>query len=315
MSKTKSNYMVNKLTAPKIAIAAAFMLAVLKGVVGFVSGSLAIVGSAVDSLLDMVASFLNYIMIRKGDEPPDSGHAFGHGKFEAYASLLQSLLIFSTGGYLLYTAVKKFASPEIPRIGGFALSVMLVSVFVSLFITIMLRTVAEREQSQALKADSVHYAVDVLGNGAVLISLLIIKFTSIVWVDSVFGAVVAVYIMISAAKLHIPAIKILLDKTVDKAQLTDMLAVLDEYKSFYNSYHKLRTRTDGTKVFADIHIQLCKKLSLQQSHEMVHMITAAMKAKNENIDVTAHAEPCDGTCEDTSRCTFNETVNFLESRK
>ncbi|MDR2870572.1 MAG: cation diffusion facilitator family transporter [Deferribacteraceae bacterium] len=288
MKKLKAK--LTKRSAPKLVIALATMLAILKAVVGFASGSLAVLSSAVDSLMDVLASSLNYVLIRAADEPPDKEHNFGHGKFESYASFLQSVLIFASGVYLFVEACRRLYSSESMQISSLAGLVMLVSIVVSLVIVLLLRSTARREASPALKADAAHYAMDLLTNSGVLVALIIIKLTGLVWIDAAIALVLSVYIMYSALKIHIAALRVILDMRVPESELQEITAVLDKYSAYFKNYHRLRARTDGYKIFVDLHLLLCNELTLGEAHALCDIIEQEMPA---HIDLTIHPEPVD----------------------
>ena len=287
MAKKKG---LNKYNAPKIAMGTAFLLAVSKGTVGLMTGSIAIIGSAFDSMLDILTSAINFIMIKKADEPPDSDHPFGHGKFEAYASLLQSIIILAIGVSLLYGAYHKLKVSDPIDVTPLALGVMVLSILASLFITALLRHTAKKENSQALHADALHYAVDVAANACVLLALLAVKLTGLGWLDPVFGAVIAVYIMWSALKLHFDTLKIILDRRIPADKLALVQNALNKFKDYQVDYHRLRTRTDGSRIFADVHLTLCRKLTLQEAHDFVDILESEFPESS--VDMMIHPEPC-----------------------
>ncbi len=313
MAQQRNKPFITKYSAPKIAIAVAFCLAVGKGAVGLFTGSIAVLSSALDSLLDILSSSFNYIMIKKADTPPDEEHQFGHGKLEAYASIVQSIVIFSTGAALLYFAYKKFRVPELPDVNAISIIVMAVAIAASLVVTSMLSRVAKRERSTALAADALHYTVDILSNGAVLFALLIIKLTGAMWIDPLIGAVIAVYIMYSAVKLHISALNILLDRCVSKDEQKAIEDAFHEFTPYLQDYHRLRTRTDGNRVFADVHVTLCRHLTLEEAHTFTEMIEDSMNDTLRRIDLVVHAEPCDGSCRNTDDCKKHAVYNLLRS--
>lgn len=294
-----------------MAIALALMLAVSKAITGFLSGSLAVLGSAVDSMLDILASSVNFFMIRAADNPPDKNHPFGHGKFEAYSSFLQSVLIFSAGAFLLYDGINRLKTGAEPLVTPVVMGVMLASIVVSFIITALLRVIGERESSIALKADSAHYAMDLLTNSGVLVALLLIKLTGLGWIDAAIGIALAFYIMYSAGKIHWSALKIILDVSIPDEQMKEITKVLSKYEHYIKDYHRLRTRTDGNRIFADVHLLISGKLTLNEAHALCDLIESELETVN--IDITIHPEPCgDKDCKD-GLCSRENVLNLLKS--
>jgi cation diffusion facilitator family transporter len=306
-------HLITKFNAPKIAIATALLLALVKGSVGFISGSVAIISSAFDSVLDMITSCINLFMIKAADTPPDSDHQFGHGKLEAYSSLIQSIIIFITGMILLYMAFKKLLTPHVVEVTAVSALVMLAAIIVSAFLNILLKRVAERESSQALKADAMHYAIDIASNSCVLLTVLVIKLTGAAWLDPLIGGILAIYIIYSATQLHIAALNIMLDSRLPKDKLRQIYRNFRLFEPYHQSIHRLRTRTDGAKVFADVHVTLCKDLTLADVHTLIDIIENKFELET-SIDLMVHPEPCDGSCEGTDSCKKNAILSLLHGK-
>ena len=128
-----SNQKGEKTKATKVAISVAFCLAVSKAVVGFLTGSLSILSSAVDSILDIAASFFNFIALKKSEEPADIGHQYGHGKYEAMAAFIQSIIIFLSGIFILISAWDKFIHNKHPEVTSAGFIVMGISIGATVF--------------------------------------------------------------------------------------------------------------------------------------------------------------------------------------
>ncbi|MDR2401468.1 MAG: cation diffusion facilitator family transporter [Deferribacteraceae bacterium] len=303
---------LTKFNAPKIAIALALILAAGKGTVGFFCGSLAIMSAAFDSILDVIASMINLIFIKKADAPPDFEHQFGHGKMEAYAALLQSVIIFITGLLILYTAAQKILNPVMPNINILGISMMLIAIAFSLIITVMLSKIAERENSQALRGDALHYRVDVLTNFAILIAVLIVKFSGLTVIDPIVGGTLALYIMANAVRLHLSSLNIILDRGIPTEELKKLEEKFKLFSAYQHDYHQLRTRTDGNRIFADVHVTLCRTISLLEAHAIVDKIEETL-CKGNNVDLLVHPEPCPGNCNEN--CKRKAVLDFLKSEE
>ena len=279
---------------------------------GLISGSLAVLTSALDSLLDILSSSINYVMIRQADKPPDQEHPFGHGKLEAYASFLQSVIIFATGGFLLYQAIKKINTPQLPVVDITTGLVMVMAISASLFITVMLKRVAKQENSLVLESDAAHYSIDLLSNSGVLLTIILIKFTGIMWIDPLVAGILAIYIMISAIRLHMSAFKIMLDSKVSNEQFNEINRYLHEFSPYQHGFHRLRTRTDGTIIFADVHLTLCGKLALKEVHALCDLIETRISEGNKGVDIVIHPEPCSkGICL-TPECDRENVLKLLK---
>ena len=292
----------NKTKAAKVAMSVAFCLAVSKAAVGFLTGSLSILSSAVDSILDIAASFFNFIAIKKAEEPADTGHQYGHGKYEAMATFIQSIIIFVSGLFILLSAWDKFIHNKHPEVSSAGFVVMGISIAATIFLTIYLRYVAKKEKSSVLEADAMHYSIDLYTNIGILAALFIIKLTGWTVIDSIVAALVAIYIIFSAIKLSVQVSKQLLDSRIEEEAYNKLLKVLDSFGSYHLDFHRLRTRSAGNEIFIDMHLTLCRKLTLDEVHQITDVIENAISKEISGADITIHPEPCSHTDNDHGKC-------------
>ncbi|WP_242347395.1 cation diffusion facilitator family transporter [Mucispirillum schaedleri] len=292
----------NKTKAAKVAMSVAFCLAVSKAAVGFLTGSLSILSSAVDSILDIAASFFNFIAIKKAEEPADTGHQYGHGKYEAMATFIQSIIIFVSGLFILLSAWDKFIHNKHPEVSSAGFVVMGISIAATIFLTIYLRYVAKKEKSSVLEADAMHYSIDLYTNIGILAALFIIKLTGWTVIDSIVAALVAIYIIFSAIKLSVQVSKQLLDSRIEEEAYNKLLKVLDSFGSYHLDFHRLRTRSAGNEIFIDMHLTLCRKLTLDEVHQITDVIENAISKEISGADITIHPEPCSHTDNDHRKC-------------
>lgn len=304
-----------KTKATKVAITVAFCLAVSKAVVGFVTGSLSILSSAVDSILDIAASFFNFIALKKSEEPADTGHQYGHGKYEAMAAFIQSIIIFLSGLFILISAWDKFINNNHPEVSSAGFIVMGISIGATIFLTIYLRYKAKKENSLVLESDAMHYSIDLYTNIGIILALLVIKLTGFAVIDSIVAAMVAVYIIFSAIKLSLQVSKQLLDSSIEEEVYNKLLKVLESFGEYHLDFHRLRTRSAGSEIFIDMHLTLCRKLTLEEVHQITDVIEHAISQEIKGADVTIHPEPCDHTGDDDSECNSKRIRYGLEKLK
>ncbi len=281
-----------KANATKIAMGVAFCLAVSKAAVGFMTGSLSVLSSAVDSLLDILSSFFNFIAIKKAEEPADTEHPFGHGKYESLATFIQSLIIFATGLMILVSAWNRFRSGSREEVGPESVWVMAVSIAATIFLTIYLRHTAKKENSSVLEADAMHYSIDLYTNIGILLALIIMRATGLSFIDPLVAALVAAYIIYSAIKLSIKVSRILLDGRVEEETYKKLVTVLKSFDGYHKDFHRLRTRSSGHEKFIDMHMTLCSKLTLGEVHRITDEIEDAIRKEIPDADITIHPEPC-----------------------
>lgn len=281
-----------KIAAARLSLATAFTLALMKLVTGLLTGSLAVLTSAVDSLLDILMSGVNFMAIHQAEQPADDCHPYGHGKFETIATLFQSIVIALSGGWICIEAIRRLQSGSMVEkpLGGIV--VMAVSLVASLLITRHLRRVAKNTDSSALAADALHFATDVYTNLALLIGLLALVWFELPWLDPVMSLLVAGYIIFAALRLLRHGLRDVLDERLPESIRLEIEQLIDSHKGELFDYHNLRTRRAGSQKLIDFHLTVCKHLSVDEAHGITDRLEAKIAERVSGCDVTIHIEPC-----------------------
>jgi ferrous-iron efflux pump FieF len=291
-----------KQSATVISLSTAVMLAVVKLIGGIATGSVSVIASAVDSILDIGSSTLNYFAIKQAEQPPDPDHRYGHGKFESFASLLQSILISLSGMYILYEAYKRFTDDSIVHNIEGGIYVMLFSLAVTLVLVFFLRTVAKKENSTILKAESLHYEIDLLTGVGILLGLVLVKLTGINAIDPFISVLIALKTIYSAFGLGKEVSDDLLDKALDAEDMEKIDTIIKKYSKVIANGHHIRTRRGGAKKFVDLHINVNPDLTVLEAHMIADMIENEISETLGGADVQIHVEPCDDTCCSVEAC-------------
>jgi cation diffusion facilitator family transporter len=292
-----------KIAAASLSLATAFSLAVLKLAAGLATGSLAVISSAVDSLLDIVMSGVNLMAIRQSEQPADDRHPYGHGKFESLATIFQALVISASGLWICVEALHRLQAGGVVAkpLGGIA--VMLVSLAASLLLTRYLRRVARETDSSALQADSLHFAMDVYTNLALLVGLVVLFWFDLPWLDPVMSLLVAGYIVWQAVVLLRQGLRDLLDERLPDTIRAEIEQLITAHRGELFDYHNLRTRRAGSQKLIDFHLTVCKHLSVDEAHRITDYLEAKIAERITGSDVTIHVEPCQlADCPGRSEC-------------
>ncbi|MBE9829741.1 cation transporter [Campylobacter concisus] len=272
--------------------ACAFLLALVKFTAGLFSGSVAVLGSAIDSMLDFIVSLLNLFALRKSRKQADERFNFGYTKLEALAALFECVIIVVAAGYIFYESVKKFSEPNLEIDLGLSLGVMVFSVIVTLCLVLFLNQISKKSGNLIIKADALHYKIDLFSNLAVIISLLIIKFSGFVMIDAIFGIVISGYIAQSAINLGKDAFGILLDHAASP-EVTDEIIKMIKAKQRISDFHYLNTRQSTNTIFLTLHLVFDKDISLYDAHEVADSLEAEIREKFRDYSwqITTHLDP------------------------
>lgn len=297
------NLSQRKIRAARISMATATGLTLLKLVTGFLTGSMAVLSSAIDSLLDIVMSVANFLAIRQAEQPPDPKHPFGHGKFETLATIVQALAIGLSGGWVCYESGRRLLTGiTLGHLEG-GMAVLAFSAVVSWQIGRFLVRTARETESTALKADSLHFTMDVYTNLALLVGLFAIRLFHIAWLDPVLSIVVALYIFYQAFGLFRFGLQDILDERLPETIREEIATILEQHRGKLLGYHRLRTRRAGSQKIIDFHLTLCKHLSVGEAHDIADHLEKHMKDRIGRADITIHVEPCPyPTCPGRNKC-------------
>lgn len=282
-----------KIRAARYSVFTAVTLALMKFVVGLLTGSLAVIASAVDSLLDIVMSGVNFLAIRQAEQPADASHSFGHGKYETLATLIQSLVISASGGWILFEAIRRLNAGDIKiqQIGN-GVIVLAISVAASFWISRYLRRVGKATDSSALQADALHFSMDIYTNSALLAGLVILSFVDAPWLDPLMSLLVALYILKQALELARHALRDMLDAELPDEVRDEVIRLVNDHRGELLDIHNLRTRRAGSQKLMDFHLTVCKHLTVQAAHDLADHLEEAIEKEIRGANVTIHIEPC-----------------------
>lgn len=269
-------------------ITAAVFIAV-KAVAYWETGSVSILASFVDSLMDAGASLLNLIAVRYALAPADRDHRFGHGKAESIAALGQGTFIIGSGLFLIIESVRRLLDPQPLQAFGLGVAVMAFTIALTAVLLLIQGYVIRRTHSAAIRADSLHYRTDLLTNSAVLLALVLAQ---VGWpgMDPVFALAVALYILASARRIMADAFNELLDRELPEARRSAVLAIAGGHPEV-RGVHDLRTRSAGRVEFVELHLELDDHLPLLQAHRIADEVADAIRDGNPAADVVIHQDP------------------------
>lgn len=281
-----------KLRAAIFSICGALTLAIIKLVTAIFSGSMAVMASAIDSLLDILMSGVNYMAIRQADQPPDQSHPFGHGKFETLATLFQALVITGSGGWIIYEAVIRLTHGN--RLANIdqGIGVLAFSAVVSWFIARHLRKVAKQTDSSALEADSLHFSMDIYSNLGLMAGLLMVRWFNIHWLDSALSILVASYILHEALQLIKRSLTDILDQELPEEIQQHVHQLITTHHGPLAGYHGLRTRRAGSLKIMDFHLEVCKDMTVAEAHKLTDSLEKKIMQEIPGADVIIHIDPC-----------------------
>jgi len=272
------------------AVVVSLTLIALKTGAFMITGSVAMLATLFDSILDMAASVLNLFAVRTALTPADHDHRFGHGKAEAMAGLGQSAIIAISAGYIVYESVNRFIEPQPVASTGIGIAVTALAIVLTLGLVSYQSRVVKRTNSLAIAADSIHYRGDLLMNLAVIAALGLSMFPSFWWADPLFGVLIAAFIVHSAWSIAREAINQLMDREMPEEDREQIMALVLADKDVRNM-HDLRTRMSGNRYFIQFHLELDGNMSLIEAHEIADRVEDVVRKAYPLSEVISHQDP------------------------
>ncbi|HEV2533579.1 cation diffusion facilitator family transporter [Phenylobacterium sp.] len=288
LTAKESSALTRRVTLFSVSTAA--ILVALKLAVWLVSGSVALLASMADSGLDLIASLGTFFAVRYAVAPPDQEHRFGHGKAEAFASLMQAGLVFASAALIGREAIGDLIHPHPIANQGWAIGAMVVSILLTGLLIAAQGRVLRQTASVAVSGDRAHYAADLASN---VIALLGIAAT--VWLgrgslDAAAALVVAALLLWGAVGVFREASGQLMDRELPDEERARIVALMTADPRLTH-VHQLRTRASGPFVHMQMHIDLDPQLTLEAAHQVIVAAEKRVLAAFPSADIIIHADP------------------------
>ncbi|MDN3716120.1 CDF family cation-efflux transporter FieF [Vibrio breoganii] len=267
----------------------ATVLLIVKIAVWWVTGSVSLLASVVDSLLDIAASSINLVVLKYALQPADKEHTFGHGKAESLAALAQSMFISGSALFLVLNGIDRFFRPHEINQPELGIYVSLFAMVVTFGLVTFQKHVVRQTGSQAIAADSLHYQSDLYMNAAILLALVLSMY-GLGQADAVFAIGIGIFILYSAFKMIAEAVQSLLDRQLPESELVEIKTIATSVDRVHG-IHQLRTRLSGPTRFIQLHLELDDQLPLIEAHQIADEVEARLMEHFEGCDVLIHQDP------------------------
>jgi ferrous-iron efflux pump FieF len=271
-------------------ISVAGVMVLVKLVAWLLTGSVSLLSSLLDSLLDAAASLVNLIAIHQALTPADREHRFGHGKAEPLASLGQSAFITGSAVLLIIQGLQHLLTPAPVTNTGIGIAVMVFAIVVTFALVRYQQHIIKRTGSLVVSSDELHYRSDLILNAAVIVSLAATNVLGWPYVDPLFGIAIGLWIIYGAWKVARKAIVQLMDQELPddaRARIRQIALAHPQVRSV----HDLRTRAAGPDAFVQIHLEMDGDLSLRDAHRVSDAVEADILNAFPQAEVMIHQDP------------------------
>lgn len=276
--------------ASTASIAVATVLIIAKVMAFWVTNSVSLLSSLMDSAFDVLASGLTMLSIIHAATPADEDHRFGHGKLEALGALGQSIFITGASLFLLVEAVRRLIKPEVMHEAPVGIAVMVLSLVLTAVLVLFQRHVIRKTKSVAIAADGLNYKGDLLTNAGVILALILSHYTGWSYFDPLFALLVALVLLRNAYGILRDSADILMDKELpdaDRKRIETLVTCHPDVESI----HDLRTRSTGERIFIEFHLEMDGGMTLDRAHDITEELERILYAAYPKAEVMMHQEP------------------------
>ena len=277
--------------ATAASVAVALVLTITKGVIWWQSGSVALLASAADSLLDLTASLTVYFSVRYAAEPADAEHRYGHGKAEAFAGIFQAILVAVSAALLLREGVAHILNPVAIEASPWAIGVMVLSIVLTLGLVLVQSRAVEKTGSVAVEGDRAHYLSDLAANAVVIVGIAGSVWLGWLWLDAVAALGVAAWLAWTAWGVAKGAGDQLMDRELPDAE-RDTIRDLAGRDARILGVNQLRTRASGPLLHIQFHIDLDPQMTLEEAHQIEMACERRLLEAYPAADIMIHSDPC-----------------------
>ncbi len=273
-----------------LSVLTAFVLAGLKGIAFFLTGSVAVLSGLFDSIQDILTSLINLIAVREATMPADKCHRYGHGKAQALGGLFQGIIIVGASLILLKESILRFLNPQPINDIGIGLVVTVIAIVITFALVTFQKYVVKKTGSLSIKADLAHYMGDILMNVGIGISICVSYFFEWYFADALFGVIVAVYLIASIVFVLRDSFHMLMDAEISPVVRKQIKKTACSIDGVYDCFD-LKTRLSGNDMLAQFSVSLDNDLSLVQAHDKTDEIERLLHAQFPNMRMVIHPEP------------------------
>ncbi len=268
----------------------ASVLIVIKAFAFIMTGSTAMLGSLLDSTLDLAASLINLFAVRYSLTEADDEHRFGHGKAESLGALGQGAIIAGSAVFLAWESISQIMNPQPVTSGTFGIIIMLISIALTLVLVLFQRFVVNQSGSVAIGADLLHYAGDLAMNAGVIVALILSGVLGWHVADPIIGLLIAAWLLRGSWRIAMTAFDQLMDRELPDDERARIKAAAVAVPGV-DAVHDLRTRQSGMDTFVQIHVELDGGMRMYQAHVIADLVEAEVQQIHPGTEVFVHLDP------------------------
>jgi cation diffusion facilitator family transporter len=273
-----------------MALAGGLFIFALKLVAWSISGSVALLSDALESIVNLVASGMMLVSVIVSEKPADESHQYGHEKAESISMLVEGGLIVAAGLFIVHEALGRLSEPTALTGVGLALGVSLFATALNGVLSWYLSKTAEETDSLALEGDAKHLLSDVVSSLGVAAGLYVASITGWSLLDPVLAMLVSVLVFKMGLELFYKASQGLMDRSAPEEE-EKIREIMEGHQSMFVDYHNVKTRRSGGRVYAELHLSIDGSATVQESHDFTDHLEEDLRNELPEVTITIHVEP------------------------
>jgi cation diffusion facilitator family transporter len=273
------------------------LMSVFKILIGFFGNSASVLADGVHSFSDFLSDFIILFFLNISSKGSDRNHSYGHGKFETFATMLVGIGLISVGVLIGTESIFRIKSILVDGFGKLpdklAIFITIASILSKEILYRYTYYIGKKFNSELMIANAWHHRSDSMSSIGVLFGLFLLEFLGESWgfIDPLIGMLIGLYISLIGIKIVYPSVQELLESSLSFENIENIIQSIRETKGI-RSYHKLKTRKIGNNVGIDLHIQVDKNLTVEDSHKIAHQLELNLKKKfGRRSHIGIHVEP------------------------
>ena len=273
-----------------LSVSLSVILVILKFYAWHETDSVSVLTSLLDSGMDVLISTLNLSAVIYAAKPADDDHSFGHNSIEDIVGLVHATFIGASGLLVVYESIMRFANPEPIKESTIGLSIMGISFIFALVIVVYQTIISRRTGSVVLRAELLHYASDLLLNGAVIVSLVLASQSQYAFVDPLIGIIIAAYILHGSWEIGHHAFNNLMDRELDPDMRIALKQIISGHQGILG-FHDFKTRRSGSRIFVQCHIEINADISFMEAHKITDGLEDKLLEILPEAEIILHQDP------------------------
>ena len=275
-----------------LTVIAALVTLAIKFYAALLTDSVGLLADAMESIVNLVTSVVLVVLVKIAKAPPDDDHPHGHDKAEYFANGVQGTLIILAGVGIAVAAYDRFINPKALDAGVIGLLLSTLAALVNVGMAVLLTKAGKQARSTALTGEAAHLMSDVWTSVAVIVGVGLVYLTHWPPLDPLIAIALSCFIFWTGAQLVRESITGLMDRAIPAEAQVKIEQILDGYcDSHAITYHALRSRAAGARLFISVHILVPGDWSVRKGHALTDEIEAKICRELDGASVLTHLEP------------------------